>query len=103
MLLGCLVKEVALAFTQGASGWYMQERNRPYAIPTWKVLWRVGPLESIRTLFNRKHCCGVGGIEAKIAKVLTKEVGGAGETECLDGLVGAFADARMNLYLVDYF
>ena len=42
-------------------------------------------------------------MEVKIAKALAKEVGGASETECLDGLERAFADARMNLYLVDYF
>ena len=41
-------------------------------------------------------------MEAKIAKVTAKDVGGGRETECIDGLAGALVGARMNWYLVEY-
>lgn len=57
----------------------------------------------MRLLFNRRHCCGVGGMEAKIGKTVAKVAGGAEELQCMDSLVKAFADSRMKTNLADYY
>ena len=81
----------------------MQERNRPYTSTFWQILRGAELPERLRTLFYKKHCCGVGGMEVKVSKAVANEMGGAGEKECFDGLVGIGADARIRMYLVDHF
>ena len=45
------------------SALYIHERNLPYTTPTWRVIRGQDSPERMRGIFNRQHCCPVGGLE----------------------------------------
>ena len=54
----------------------MAEKDLPYHTDCWKVIRGQADAEDLPQCFDRVHCCGTGGLEAKITPVFAKERGG---------------------------
>ena len=60
------------------SALYMHERNRGFNCPSWRVMRGLAEPETIIHGVTLPRCCALGGLEAKIAPILSREPIGIG-------------------------